>query len=547
VSTELADNKNKGDAIVATRYDNLIELVNKSFTEFPDRPAYSCFNHTLSYKELDLKSAQFASFLRNELKLGPGDRLAIQLPNILQYPIAMYGAIRAGIVVVNINPLYTSREIEHQLVDSGAKALLVLANCAHAAAEILQNTDVKHTIVTSIADELPTPKRQLINFVVKHVKKMVPEFTIPSGLDWGDVKNHSLQAFDAPPVEASTLAVLQYTGGTTGVAKGAMLTHQNLASNAWQMVTHMPLAFETDKEVFIACLPLYHIYALNLHGLCAFSQGAHNVLIPNPRDIEQFCKFLKPHKYSVFIGINTLFRALVRSKSFAKLDHSHLKVTSAGGMALTEDAALSWKEATGCKIIEGYGLTETSPVLTGNLANDIRLGSIGVAVPDTEIRILDNDGNELPDGEAGELCARGPQVMAGYWQRPEATAEVMTKDGFFRTGDIAVKNTDGYLKIVDRKKDMILVSGFNVYPNEVEAVLTQHPDILEAAVIGIEDHETGEAVKAFIVAETDELSSSEVISYCRDNLTRYKVPKSIEFRQELPKSAVGKILRKELR
>jgi len=424
---------------------------------------------------------------------------------------------------------------------------LVLSNVANAAAEILRNTSVQHVVVTNIGDELSTPKRQLINFAVKYIKKMVPAFDIPSALSWDDAIKAPVQSFDVPKPESETLAVLQYTGGTTGVAKGAMLTHGNLANNAWQMVTHMPIAFEADPEIFVACLPLYHIYAFNLHGLCAFAEGAHNILIPNPRDIPQFCKFIGKHKITVFVGINTLFRALVRSPDFKKVDLGSLKVTSSGGMALTEDAASDWEKATGCKIIEGYGLTETSPVLTGNLFDDIRLGTIGIALPETEVRILDDAGNEMPVNEPGELCARGPQVMAGYWQREDATKEVMTEDGFFRTGDIACKDAEGFLRIVDRKKDMVLVSGFNVYPNEVEAVLTQHPDILEAAVVGVADEESGEVVKAFIVAETDELTEKEVVSYCRENLTRYKVPKYIEFRSELPKSPVGKILRKELR
>lgn len=532
---------------MATRYDTLQQLIEDTFSNYGDEPSFTCFDYTISFKELNQKTAQLASFIRNQLGLQAGDRLAIQLPNILQYPIAMFGAMRAGVVIVNVNPLYTARELEHQLKDSGAKALLVLSNCAVAAAEVVQFTDVQHVIVTNIADALPAPRRQIINFVVKYIKKMVPPFTIKAAFSWKDVTSHTPEPFDTPTAQASDLAVLQYTGGTTGVAKGAMLTQKNLANNAWQMVTHMPKAFEKDREIFLACLPLYHIYAFNLHGLCAFYQGAHNILIPNPRDIPQLCKAMSKHRVTVFIGINTLYRGLVRSKDFVALDHSSIKVTSAGGMALTEDAAHDWERVTGCKITEGYGLTETSPVLTGNPSEAIRLGSIGLPVPDTEIRILNDDGDEMPTGEPGELCARGPQVMAGYWQRPEATAEVMTKDGFFRTGDIALKDEDGYLTIVDRKKDMIIVSGFNVYPNEIEAVLTQHPDILEAAVIGVEDEESGETVKAFIVAETNELSADEVIEYCRDNMTRYKVPKLIEFRQELPKSAVGKILRKELR
>lgn len=530
------------------RYNNIVELINAAFKNYSELPAYTCLGKSLSFGELDKKSQHFADYLINELKLRPGDRLAIQLPNTLQFPIALYGAIRCGIVVVNINPLYTPREILHQLNDSGAKALLVLANVAHNAAEVVDQTSVERVIVTELADEHDTVKRHLINFVCKYVKKIVPEFSFRHSQSWRLIFQASYPKAAEPVVDSDSILVLQYTGGTTGVSKGAMLTHGNMASNVWQMITHMPQAFNEGKEIFVACLPLYHIYALNLHGLAAFSMGCHNLLIPNPRDLASVVKALKGIQFTVFIGINTLFRALIRSKhGFQNLDFSKLKVTSAGGMALTEDAAKGWFDVTGCKVIEGYGLTETSPVLTGNPCDDVRLGSIGVALPETEIKILDDNGKEMQDGEPGELCARGPQVMPGYWNRPEETEKVMTADGFFRTGDIAIKMKDGYFKIVDRKKDLILVSGFNVYPNEIEEVLTMHPDILEAAAIGVPDHDSGEIIKVFIVAETDELSVDDVLEYCRDNLTAYKVPKLVEFRKELPKSNVGKILRRELR
>ena len=376
---------------------------------------------------------------------------------------------------------------------------------------------------------------------------MVPHFSFRHQQDYRSIFNQDYPAIKPPKVSGETLLILQYTGGTTGVSKGAMLTHHNLASNVWQMISHMPQAFDKGTETFVACLPLYHIYALNLHGLASFSAGAHNILIPNPRDLDSIVKALNGVPFTVFVGINTLFRALVRFPSFQGLNFSKLKITCAGGMALTEDAALSWYDMTDCKVLEGYGLTETSPVLTGNTYNDIRLGTIGVALPETDIKILDDQGREVPDGEPGELCAKGPQVMKGYWNREDETRAVMTGEGYFRTGDMAEKLDNDYFKIVDRKKDIIIVSGFNVYPNEIEDILAQHPDIIEAAAVGVPDVESGEVVKVFIVAETDQLTVEEVRSYCKDNLTPYKVPKEVVFKTELPKSNVGKILRRKLR
>jgi len=533
--------------VVLKRCSTVSELIEAAFIDNASKPAYTSFGQCLTYKDVDERSRIVASYLRNQLGLEQGDRVAIQLPNIFQFPILIYALIRAGLVGVNINPLYTPREIKHQLVDSEAKALFVLSNCADNAAEIIDETQVKHVVVTDLADELSSPKRQILNFAVKYLKRMVPDFHFKNAVAYRDIYNHQPTSFALDPVTKDSLLVLQYTGGTTGVAKGAMLTHGNLASNVWQMVSHLPEAFTGENKTFVACLPLYHIYAYNLHALCGFCAGAHNILIPNPRDLKAMLNALRPHKFSVFVGINTLFRALVRNDDFKTLDFSELKVTSAGGMALTEDAALDWKKFTGCDVIEGYGLTETSPVVSGNSFNKIVLGSIGTPIPETEIKLLDETGNVVAEGEAGELSVRGPQVMAGYWKRPEATEKVMTKDGFFKTGDIAIKLPEGAYKIVDRKKDMILVSGFNVYPNEVEAVLTSHPDIVEAAVVGVEDIEKGEAIKAFIVKEQEELNEAEVIEYCRDQLTAYKVPQYVEFREELPKSNVGKILRRELR
>ncbi|WP_096085916.1 AMP-binding protein [Agaribacterium haliotis] len=529
------------------RFNTVIELIESAFESYAELPAYSCMGREMSYAELDQLSLRFASYLRNELKLNAGDRLAIQLPNILQFPVAMYGAIRAGLVIVNVNPLYTGRELKHQLQDSGAKALVVLANVAAAANAVVDQTPVEHVIVTELGDLHPGLKRPLINFVVKHVKKLVPDYNFKHGRSFLAALKHNRADFSLPSTSAEDLLVLQYTGGTTGLSKGAMLTHGNLCANVWQMVEHMPVAFGEGEDVFVGCLPLYHIYALNLHALAGFSRGCATLLIPNPRDLNAFAKALAKHKFTVFIGINTLFRALVRHKGFCQLDFSQLKITSAGGMALTEDAAVAWEQLTGCKIIEGYGLTETSPVLTGNPHDDIRLGSIGTALPETDIVILDDNEEPVTDGEVGELCAKGPQIMPGYWQKDDETAKVFSASGYFKTGDMAKKLDDGYFKIVDRKKDMILVSGFNVYPNEIEDVLCSHPDIKEAAAIGVADECSGEIVKVFIVRENDELSEKEVKKFAKANLTPYKVPKIIEFRQELPKTNVGKILRRELR
>ncbi len=530
-----------------TRYNNLIELLDHAFEKYADLPAYSCMGHTLTYRELDDLTQRFASYLQHDLGLQAGDRIAIQMPNILQYPVAMYGALRAGLIVVNTNPLYTGREVKHQLIDSGAKAIIVLANVASCVASIISETDVKHVIVTNICDLHPTPKKQIINFVVKYIKKMVPKYSFPNEIAFCKTLSKPAQKLKAFTVEPETLVALQYTGGTTGVSKGAMLTHKNLASNVWQMVSHLPDAFIEGKETFIACLPLYHIYAYNLHGLCAFSYGEHNVLIPNPRDLDAMIDTIKDSKMTVFIGINTLYVALAHHPRIGEVDFSHLKISSAGGMAMTENAANQWEKLTGCKVSEGYGLTETSPVLCGNKVDDIRKGSIGVPLVETEIKLVDEDGNTVGPGEVGEICARGPQVMAGYWNRPNETAKVLTNDGWLLTGDMGVKCDDGHYKIVDRKKDMILVSGFNVYPNEIEDVVSQHSGVLEAAAVGIPDERTGEAVKLFVVPATKELTKEEVVAFCRENLTAYKRPKIIEFRESLPKTNVGKILRRELR
>jgi len=526
---------------------SIIDVLDEIFKKYPNNAAFSCMGRTLSYGEVDRLSSQFASYLQNHTSLEVGDRIAIQLPNVLQYPVVVYGAIRAGMVVVNTNPLYTKRELKHQLNDSGAKALIVLSNIAEVASKVVGETQVEEVIVTNIADLHSPLKRTLINFAVKHVKKMVPdvgfsnEKTLLKALSLGKTAISKVQK------SPTDVAVLQYTGGTTGVAKGAMLTHGNLVANMEQLLDMLgDEGMGEASEVAIAPLPLYHIYAFTSNCMAMAMSGNHNILIPNPREISSFVDAAKRYKITSFVGINTLFTALARDPEFRKADFSSLRNTASGGMALTEDASNLWSELTGITPAEGYGLTETSPVVSVNPAKAIQAGTVGLPVPGTELKVINEEGETLANGEPGELCVRGPQVMKGYWQRPEATGEVLSKDGWLRTGDMAVIQDDGYLKIVDRKKDMIIVSGFNVFPNEIEDVVCLHPKILEAAAIGVEDEKTGEAVKLFVVAD-GEMTREEVIAHCREDLTAYKVPKLIEFRDELPKSAVGKILRKDLR
>lgn len=529
------------------RYNNVIELLDHSFSSYADRPAYTCLGRTLSFREIDDLSLRFASYLQHDLGLEPGDRVALQMPNILQYPVAMYGALRAGMVIVNTNPLYTARELKHQLNDSGAKALVVLSNVASTAAEVIEQTPVEHIIVTNLADLHPAPKRQLINFVVKHVKKLVPDFHFKKSLKFRDTIAKPSKELKPFTTTSETLMALQYTGGTTGVSKGAMLTHGNLASNVWQMISHMPTAFVEGEEVFVACLPLYHIYAFSMHGLCAFSFGEHNILIPNPRDLDALVDAIKDAQITVFVGINTLYVALSRFERTKSVDFSKMRISSAGGMAMTEDATKMWRDVTGNEIGEGYGMTEASPVVCANTIDNVQTGTIGFPVPDTQVKLVDESGEMVSEGDVGELCVRGPQVMQGYWQRPDETAKVLTEDGWLKSGDMAFKREDGCYKLVDRKKDMILVSGFNVYPNEIEDVVSQHPGVIEAAAIGQADPTSGEVVKLFVVLEDKNLTKDELKAYCKENLTGYKCPKIIEFKDSLPKTNVGKILRRELR
>jgi len=530
-------------------YPNVQAVLKQSCERFANKPAFSNLGKTLTYGEMYELSGAFAAYLQQHTDLQPGDRIAVQLPNVLQYPIAVFGAIRAGLIVVNTNPLYTAREMEHQFNDSGAKALVCLANMAHLAEKVVPKTQVKHVIVTEVADLLPPLKRLLINSVIKYVKKMVPPFHLPKAvtfnhvLAWGRGKAIS----DASP-KSDDVAVLQYTGGTTGVAKGAMLTHRNLIANMLQCKALMGSNLNEGMEVLITPLPLYHIYAFTFHCMSMMLSGNHNILISNPRDLSAMVKELSKWKFSGFVGLNTLFVALCNNADFRNLDFSALKLTLSGGMALQQAAAERWKEVTGCSICEGYGMTETSPVASVNPIQKIQMGTIGIPVPSTLCKTINDAGEELPLGEVGELCVKGPQVMKGYWQRQDATDEMLDAEGWLKTGDIAIIQPDGYMRIVDRKKDMILVSGFNVYPNELEDVLASLPGVLQSAAIGVPDDKSGEAIKIFVVVKPGAtLTKDQVMEHMRANVTAYKVPRNVEFRDALPTTNVGKILRRELR
>jgi len=534
------------DTIDMGSYQSVADVFLEACGRYGDKPAFTCMGQTFSFREMDKLSEQFASYIQNHTDLQPGDRIAIQLPNVLQFPIAVFGAMRAGLVIVNTNPLYTAREMEHQFNDSGAKALLILANMAHLAETVVPKTKINTVLVTELADMHPFAKRLLINTVVKKVKKLVPAYNLPQAISFRKALSLG-SAKPAQPVDVkiSDTAALQYTGGTTGVSKGAELLHSNLVANMVQVRSSVKEDLDGESEIVISPLPLYHIYAFTL-SLVMSDCGHHVVLIPNPRDIPGFVKEMSKYKFNSFAGLNTLFVGLCNNPDFAKLDFSGLKQTLSGGMALTHAAAERWKEVTGCGIREGYGLTETSPVVTLNPYDDIRVGYIGRPIAGTEVMVVDEDGNKLANGEEGELCVRGPQVMAGYWHRPEATAEVMIDD-WFKTGDVAIIADDGFVRLVDRKKDMIIVSGFNVYPNEIDDLASQHPGIVECAAVGIPHESSGETVKLFVVKSDPALTEDAVIAYCREHMTAYKVPKAVEFRDELPKTNVGKILRRALR
>ncbi|MBQ0728730.1 MAG: AMP-binding protein [Thalassolituus oleivorans] len=547
------------DTINLDEYDSVVEVIESAFKRYADRPAFTSIGHTLSYRDIDNYSAAFASYLQNHTTLKAGDRIAIQMPNILQFPIAMYGALRAGMVVVNTNPLYTEREMLHQFNDSGAKALVCMDVFARSVQNVLKDTGLKHVIVTSLADMLPQPKRTLINFAAKHVKKMVPGYSLPDAIGFRKTLKLGARAghYRAEHLIGSQQTIiLQYTGGTTGVAKGAELTNQNLIANMQQArsllmqidASGKPIKPEGGAKV-VAPLPLYHIYAFTVHLMALFEMGDQSILIANPRDTGMFVRMIKPHKLTGFVGLNTLFVSLMNHPEFKNCDFSELKLTLSGGTALVADTAKRWKELTGSGISEGYGLTECSPVVCVNPTGGLeRLGTVGQPVPGTALKCIDDQGNEVAIGERGELCVKGPQVMKGYWNRPESTAESFTPDGqWLRTGDVAVIDEDGFVKIVDRIKDMVLVSGFNVYPNEIEDVVATHPGVENCAVIGVPDVKTGEAVKLFVVAIDKNLTADDIMAHCRLSLTGYKLPRHIEFRDELPMTPVGKILRRELK
>ncbi len=538
--------------IGALPYSSIGDFLVGACKQFSGQPAYVCMGKSISYAELERQSAAFGAYLQSR-GLQKGARVALMMPNVLQYPVAMMAALRAGYVVVNVNPLYTPRELEHQLKDSGAQAIVILENFANTLQAVIARTDVKHVVVAAMGDMLGALKGTIVNLVVRRVKKMVPPWSLPGHVSF----NAAVQAgrgiaFKPAKVEASDVAFLQYTGGTTGISKGAVLLHSNVLSNVAQNTLWLQDAYAIKPKPahlnFICALPLYHIFALTVNALMGMQQGAQNVLVPNPRDIPGFVKELQKYPMHVFPGLNTLFNALLNNEDFRKLDFKPLILTLGGGMAVQKGVAERWKTLTGSSVTEGYGLSETSPVATANKFSDANFtGTIGLPLPSTEIAIRDDDGNNLPLGEVGEICIRGPQVMAGYWNRPDETAKVMTKDGFFKSGDMGFMDERGYTKIVDRKKDMILVSGFNVYPNELEEVVAQHPGVLEVAAIGVPDEHSGEVPKLFIVKKDPALTVEAITAYCRENLTGYKRPKYIEFRTELPKTPVGKILRRALR
>ena len=530
-------------------YRSVRDLFEQAFDAWPDRPAYTNMGTTLRYGDLDELSMQFAGYLQHELGLTRGERVAIMLPNVLQYPVALCGAFRAGLVVVNVNPLYTARELKHQLNDSGARCIIILDNFAHTLQEVIADTGVEHVVTTGIGDLLKAPMGWLTNFLLRHVKRSVPAYSLPGAFRLkaalragaGKGLNHVELGF-------ADIAFLQYTGGTTGVSKGAMLSHRNMVRNVQQTVIWQDDAYDgLDQIVAITALPLYHIFCLQGNCLSIMSQGGQNVLITNPRDTKAFVAELRRHPFSLFTGVNTMFASLLNTPGFSDLDFSSMRVCIGGGMAVQPAIASEWKKVTGSTILQGYGLTETSPVAIVNAIDSEFTGSIGLPVPSTDVMITDDDGNPLSLNEIGEICIKGPQVMEGYWQRPQETANVMLPGGWLKTGDIGRMDEDGYVFIEDRKKDMILVSGFNVYPNEIENVVVEMDGILEAAAIGIPDERSGEAVKIFAVRSDPAVTEQDVIDYCRENLTNYKRPRAVEFRDDLPKTNVGKILRRELR
>ncbi|ATM95702.1 long-chain-fatty-acid--CoA ligase [Yersinia frederiksenii] len=531
------------------RYSSLVEMFENAALRYADQPAFINMGEVMTFRKLEERSRAFAAYLQQGLGLQKGDRVALMMPNLLQYPIALFGILRAGMVVVNVNPLYTPRELEHQLNDSGAAAIVIVSNFAHTLEKVVFKTQVKHVILTRMGDQLSTAKGTLVNFVVKYIKRLVPKYYLPDAISFRTAlqKGRRMQ-YVKPDVINTDMAFLQYTGGTTGVAKGAMLTHRNMQSNLEQAKAAYAPLLQPGHELVVTALPLYHIFALTMNCLLFIELGGRSLLITNPRDIPGMVKELSRYPFTAMTGVNTLFNALLNNEEFTKLDFSTLRLSVGGGMPVQKAVAEKWEKLTGKHLLEGYGLTECSPLVTGN-PYDLKhySGSIGLPVPSTDVRLVDDEGHEVTVfGESGELWVRGPQVMLGYWQRPDATDEVL-KDGWLATGDIATLDEQGFLRIVDRKKDMILVSGFNVYPNEIEDVVALHAKVLESAAVGVPNEVSGETVKLFVVKKDASLTPEELLTHCRRYLTGYKVPKIVEFRDELPKSNVGKILRRELR
>ena len=540
---------NAEKTIDVTKYESLVEMFEAAVKRHPDMPAYINMGQVLTFRKLEERSRAFAAYLQNELRLEKGDRVALMMPNLLQYPIALFGALRAGLVIVNVNPLYTPRELEHQLNDSGAKAIVIVSNFAATLEKVVFNTQVEHVILTRMGDQLSFGKRTLVNFVVKYIKKLVPKYKLPHAVSFREALSIGKQRqYVKPNLESSDLAFLQYTGGTTGVAKGAMLTHANMVANVFQAKwVAQPLLKDAKVRVAAIPLPMYHVFALSVNCLLFIELGVTGLLITNPRDIPGFVKELKKQRIVALCGVNTLFNALLNNEHFKEVDFSALRLSVGGGAAIQGAVAKRWFETTGCHIIEGYGMTECSPLIAASRWDSTEhTGSIGVPVPNTDIRIMDDVGNEVPMGEHGELWVKGPQVMKGYWNRPEDTAEVL-HNGWMATGDIVEMGQDLNLRIVDRKKDMIIVSGFNVYPNEIEDVVAHNPKVNEVVAVGVPHPVSGEIIKIFVTKKDESLTREELRSYCRQFLTGYKIPKEIEFRDELPKTNVGKILRRVLR
>lgn len=531
------------------KYNSIPEILEGAFKKYSNLPAYHNMGKTITFGELETQCKKFCSYLQNRLDLQPGDRVALMLPNILQYPIALFGILQAGMAAVNVNPLYTARELQHQLQDSGAKAIVIFANSAHILESVLPATEVEHVIVTEIGDMLTFPKSWIVNAVIKYVKKMVPNWNIPQAVSFKDAMDQGDPANVKPvAVDYEDIAFLQYTGGTTGVSKGAVLTHGNLVANITQARAWFKPITQEGQDIIITPLPLYHIFALTANCLTYTSLGALNVLITNPRDIPNFVKELKKWEFTMITGVNTLFNALLNHVEFKNLNFKALKATLGGGMAVQRPVAEAWQKVTGTPLIEAYGLTETSPAACINPVNlPVYNGYVGLPLPSTMVVVKDDNEKDVPLGEIGEICIKGPQVMKEYWQRPEETRAVMTPDGFFKTGDLGFMNAEGFVKIVDRKKDMIIVSGFNVYPNEIEDVVAGHEKVLECAAVGVVDEKSGEAVKLFVVKKEPSLTEDDLRRFCKEQLTGYKIPKLIEFRAELPKTNVGKILRRALR